>query len=164
MSGIRRFIRQNSLSLFGVIFLAALAGQAIAGHIAFNQDQLAHHEPAISIWRYVTSSSFGNAVMENWQSEYLQFTLMMMALIFSGSWFAQSITGMRDYNANQRAHHEPTVSYSGYVTGADFWEATLQNWQSEFLAVGSFAVFAIYLRQHGSPESKRVGAPHDAQQ
>ena len=40
--------------------------------------------------------------------------------------------------------------------------ATLQNWQSEFLAVGSMAVLSIYLRQRGSPESKPVGAPHDA--
>ena len=39
---------------------------------------------------------------------------------------------------------------------------TLQNWQSEFLAVGSMAILAVYLRQRGSPESKPVGATHDA--
>jgi hypothetical protein len=43
---------------------------------------------------------------------------------------------------------------------AEFWEKTLQNWQSEFLAVGTMAVFTIYLRQRGSAESKPVGAPH----
>ena len=43
----------------------------------------------------------------------------------------------------------------------DFWERTLQNWQSEFLAVGSMAILSVYLRQRGSPESKPVGAPHD---
>jgi hypothetical protein len=31
-----------------------------------------------------------------------------------------------------------------------------------FLAVGSFAVLAIYLRQRGSPESKPVGTSHEA--
>ena len=41
-------------------------------------------------------------------------------------------------------------------------QTTLQNWQSEFLAVGSMAVLAVYLRQRGSPESKPVGAPHHA--
>ena len=46
------------------------------------------------------------------------------------------------------------------LADADFWNRTLQNWQSEFLAVGSMAVFTIYLRQRGSPESKPVGAPH----
>jgi Domain of unknown function (DUF6766) len=30
----------------------------------------------------VTSSSFGQAVMENWQSEYLQFTLFMLATVW----------------------------------------------------------------------------------
>jgi len=44
--------------------------------------------------------------------------------------------------------------------GADFWNRTLQNWQSEFLAIGSMVVFSIHLRQRGSPESKPVGAPH----
>lgn len=44
----------------------------------------------------------------------------------------------------------------------DFWNRTLQNWQSEFLAVGSMAVLSIYIRQRGSPESKPVGSPHDA--
>jgi hypothetical protein len=169
----------------------------------------------------VTSSPFGNAVMENWQSEYLQFLLFMlatvwliqrgspeskppdkagredekeqrigehahprsprwaregglktaiysnsllivMAVIFFGSWLAQSLTGWSDYNDNQLTHHEHTVSWLGYVTSAEFWEATFQNWQSEFLAVGSFAVFAIYLRQRGSRESKPVGAPHES--
>ena len=43
---------------------------------------------------------------------------------------------------------------------ADFWNRTLQNWQSEFLAVGSIAIFSVYLRQRGSTQSKPVGAPH----
>jgi hypothetical protein len=81
-----RFLREHSLSLFFlVIFLAALAGQAIAGHEAYNQEQLTHGERTVSVWAYVTSSSFGNAVMENWQSEYLQFTLFMLATV----WFIQ---------------------------------------------------------------------------
>jgi uncharacterized protein DUF6766 len=49
-----------------------------------------------------------------------------------------------------------------YLTTSDFWNRTLQNRQSEFLAVGSMAVLATYLRQRGSPESKPVGAPHGA--
>jgi hypothetical protein len=82
-----------------------------------------------------------------------------MSLIFFGSWFAQSVTGWTDFNSEQSVHGEAAVSWWGYVTSSTFWEATLENWQSEFLAVGSFAVLAIYLRQRGSPESKPVGAP-----
>jgi hypothetical protein len=54
------------------------------------------------------------------------------------------------------------VSWSDYLVAPDFWNRTLQNWQSELLAVGSMVVFSIYLRERGSPESKPVGTPHSA--
>ena len=59
-------------------------------------------------------------------------------------------------------HQQAPISWPQYVGTPDFWNRTLQNWQSEFLAVGSMAVLAIYLRQRGSPESKPVGTPHTA--
>jgi hypothetical protein len=43
---------------------------------------------------------------------------------------------------------------------ADFWSRSLQNWQSELLAVASMAILSVYLRQRGSPKSKPVGTPH----
>jgi uncharacterized protein DUF6766 len=61
-----------------------------------------------------------------------------MLTLWLGSWLAQSIAG------------------------TNFWDRTLQNWQSDFLAVGSMAILSVYLRQRGSPESKPVGAPHEA--
>ena len=218
----RRLWRENSLSLvFLLFFVLALAGQALAGWQEFNDEALAHQEETISLGRYLTSSSFGNAVLENWQSEYLQFTLyilltvwfvqrgspeskepgqeggesdeeqlvgehakpdsprwaraggwrlgiysnslvLVMAGIWVLSWFGQSVTGWSEYNSDQLTHDESTVSWIGYLGTSHFWESTLQNWQSEFLAVGSMAVLSIYLRQRGSPESKPVGAPHHA--
>jgi hypothetical protein len=86
----------------------------------------------------------------------------VMGLIFLGSWLAQSIAGRASYNAEQLANFSDPVSWPGYVTSADFWNRTLQNWQSEFLAVASMVILSIYLRQRGSPESKPVGAPHEA--
>jgi hypothetical protein len=47
-----------------------------------------------------------------------------------------------------------------YLFSSEFWNRTLQNWQSEFLAVWSMVVLSVYLRQRGSPESKPVGAAH----
>jgi hypothetical protein len=84
-----------------------------------------------------------------------------MSSIFFASWFAQSLNNWRTFNEDQRDHAEATVSWGRYVLDPDFWEKTLQNWQSEFLAVGVMVVFTIYLRQRGSPESKPVGAPHE---
>jgi hypothetical protein len=218
----RKFIREQSLSIFFLaIFLAALVGQAFAGRALQNEEAAAHGGEPESLFEYVTSSDFGNAVMENWQSEYLQFLLFMlatvwllqrgspeskelrkagresameqklgehadrdspkwarvgglrtalysnslliaMAIIFVGSWFAQSVTGWTDFNADQADHGASAVSWWTYVGSASFWEATLENWQSEFLAVGSFAVLAVFLRQRGSPESKPVGSSHDS--
>ena len=218
----RRFARDNGLGLFfGGIFLITLVGQALVGHADFNHDQLSHQDDPISLGRYVFSSSFGSDVMENWQSEFLQFTLyilatvwllqrgspeskkldeagresdadqkvgehagrdspawararglrlrlyqnslvLVMTAIWLGSWGVQSVAGHVAFNAEQFDHQEAAVSWVGYLHSADFWNRTLQNWQSEFLAVGSMAVLSIYLRQRGSPESKPVGARHDA--
>src|SRR5215210_7398332 len=84
-----RFLRHNGLSVFFlVLFLAVLVGQAIAGHAVYNEEEMSHakllHEQpeTLSLGRYVTSSSFGQAVMENWQSEYLQFVLFVMASVW----------------------------------------------------------------------------------
>ena len=82
-----------------------------------------------------------------------------MGLLFFASWAAQSLGNWREFNAELLEHDEATVSWGRYLLGPDFWERTLENWQSEFLAVGTLAVFTIYLRQRGSPESKPVGAP-----
>jgi hypothetical protein len=217
-----RTLRNHGLSLFFMaIFLAALVGQAIVGQDDFNHSQVGHHGDPITLGRYVTSSSFWVDVLENWQSEYLQFTLfifvtvwllqkgspeskeldkagtesdedqllgeharenspkwarvgglrtliysnsllLVMLAIWIASWLGQAIAGRIDYNAEQLDHRLAPVSFGHYLTTSDFWDRTLQNWQSEFLAVGSMAVLAIYLRQRGSPESKPVGAAHDA--
>src|SRR3954465_14930005 len=84
-----RGLRNHGLSLgFLAIFLAALVAQAISGHAMYNDDEITHaqllHEQAstISFGGYIVSSSFGQAVMENWQSEYLQFTLYIVGTVW----------------------------------------------------------------------------------
>ena len=216
----KRVVRDNGLSIvFGLLFLGALVGQAIAGHADANHRQLVNGAQPLSFLQYVASSDFVVDVAENWQSEYLQFFLfifatvwliqrgspeskmpdeiggetdeqqqlgahtradspawaraggwrttvfsnslgLVMAGLFLLSWLAQSIAGVVVYNADQLAQHQDPLSWAGYLGSADFWNRTLQNWQSEFLAIGSMVVLSIYLRQRGSPESKPVGAPH----
>src|SRR5918998_2104522 len=79
----RRFVREHSLSLFFlVIFLAALAGQAIAGHDLYNEEAAMHGDPLKSLWEYLSTADFAQAVTENWQSEYLQFALFAAATIW----------------------------------------------------------------------------------
>jgi hypothetical protein len=85
-----------------------------------------------------------------------------MGLIFLLSWSAQLIAGRSSFNAEQLMNLQAPLSWSEYLVAPDFWNRTLQNWQSEFLAVGSMVVFSIYLRERGSPESKPVGTPHSS--
>jgi hypothetical protein len=85
---------------------------------------------------------------------------IVMGLFFLGSWSAQLVAGTSAYNSERLQNLLAPLSISEYALSANFWNRTLQNWQSEFLAVGSMVVFSIYLRQRGSPESKPVGAPH----
>jgi hypothetical protein len=85
---------------------------------------------------------------------------LTMGAIFVVSWLVQSIGGWAAYNETRLQDLQDPLTWTGYLLNADFWSRTLQNWQSEFLAVGSMAVLSIYLRQRGSPESKPVGAPH----
>jgi hypothetical protein len=87
---------------------------------------------------------------------------LVMGLIFLASWVTQSIAGVAAFNEEQLGRLEDPVSWSQYVVEPDFWDRTLQNWQSELLAVASMAILAIFLRQRGSPQSKPVGAAHMA--
>lgn len=86
--------------------------------------------------------------------------LLVMGAIFVLSWLAQSLTGLVVANGENAQHGQALIGWVDYLVSADFWDRTLQNWQSEFLAVGTMVAFAIYLRQRGSAESKPVGAPH----
>jgi hypothetical protein len=52
------------------------------------------------------------------------------------------------------------ITFGEFISSAEFWFQSLQNWQSEFLAVGAIVLLSIWLRQRGSPESKPVSAPH----
>ncbi|MDG6103751.1 hypothetical protein Daura_24465 [Dactylosporangium aurantiacum] len=101
------------------------------------------------------------AKVAGWRRWLLSNSLgLVMGGIFVLSWLAQSVAGVAAFNERQLSQLQDPVSWSTYLTEPDFWNRTLQNWQSELLAVFSMAVLAIYLRQRGSPESKPVGAAH----
>jgi hypothetical protein len=217
---VRRALQSNGLGLaFGALFLLTLLAQAVAGTAEYNEQQRTAGMDTLTPVEYVVTADFAVDVAENWQSEFLQFLLfvlatvwlvqrgspeskalddvgrgsdeeqrvgayarpdspawvkaggwrlgvyshslaLVMGAVFLGSWAAQSVAGWSTYGEQQLQQRLPTVSWTGYLATPDFWSRTFQNWQSEFLAVGSMAVLATYLRERGSPESKPVGDPH----
>jgi hypothetical protein len=96
------------------------------------------------------------------QRVYARSLGLVMAFLFAWSWLAQSVAGVAAYNEEQLRGLQAPVSWGQYIGTADFWNRTLQNWQSELLAVASMAILSVFLRQRGSPESKPVGAAHTA--
>ena len=165
------------------------------------------------------SSSFGSAVIENWQSEYFQFTLfvlltvwlvqrgspksrtapqsgprvrqrsaggrtrpprtpragrtwpgcagaiyensllMVMGTIWVGTWCAQSITGVTEYNAEQLDHQRRRVSWLDYLGRQTSGRRRSRTGSPSSSPWGSMAILAVYLRQRGSPESKPSARP-----
>ena len=85
---------------------------------------------------------------------------MVMGAIFLASWLVQSVAGWAAFNEGRLQQLQDPLPWSSYLGNADFWARTLQNWQSEFLAVGAMCVLSIYFRQRGSSQSKPVGEPH----
>jgi hypothetical protein len=115
------------------------------------------------VGRYTTPESPKWAGVGGWRTTLYSNSLgLVMGLIFLASWLTQSIAGVAAFNEEQLGNLQDPVSWAQYLREPDFWNRTLQNWQSELLAVASMAILSIYLRQRGSPQSKPVGTPHTA--
>jgi uncharacterized protein (DUF486 family) len=80
--------------------------------------------------------------------------------LFLLSFVLHALGGHAEFNQQQLQHGQAAVSLWSFVTSSQFWFQSMQNWQSEFLAVAALIVLGIFLRQRGSPESKPVAAPH----
>jgi hypothetical protein len=216
----KNFLRNNSLSIvLFAAFFACLLGQTLTGYAVYNEDHQEHRQPEVSMTTYLSSGHFGEAVFENWESEFLQMAayivltvflfqkgsaeskdpdaseeadekpegkshdsnapwpvrkggvvlalyknslLIAFSLLFLMSFGLHAVEGARENCREGLSHQQQCESIGEYITGPQFWFESFQNWQSEFLAVGSIVVLSIFLRQQGSPESKPVAAPHSA--
>ena len=99
---------------------------------------------------------------DDWRTRIYENSLLLaMTAVFFATWFAPVAEQLARVQRRAARSTAALCRWAPYLGNADFWERTLENWQSEFLAVGTIVVFTIYLRQRGSPESKPVGAPHD---
>ncbi len=214
-----KFVRENSLTLvMTAFFVLSLAGQAVAGWQVFNDDQAKHGEAPIGLGAYLVSPHFGEAVFENWESEFLQMGLFVLLTarlrqkgspeskpldddvvheseremnpkrrgapwpVRRGGWvawlyshslsialltlFALSfvlhvVSGAAELTADELAHGGSAISALQYLGEPRLWFESFQNWQSEFMSIAALAVLSIFLREHGSSQSKPVDAPHD---
>lgn len=83
----------------------------------------------------------------------LSLVLFGLFLVFLAG---HSAAGFRHHNEEQSSHGQPTISYGEYVQSGDFLESVFENWESEFLQMGSYVLLTVFLFQKGSAESKKL--------
>ncbi|NUS55264.1 MAG: hypothetical protein HOV66_10475 [Streptomycetaceae bacterium] len=201
--------------MFGC-FVVFVVLQAIFGWQVRNEELVQAGQPADTLLHYLSTGHFGEAVFENWESEFLQmgsYVLLTAYLVQRGSpeskplgekdrpddypenatpdsprpsrrrgagqflyrnslaivllglflmsFLLHLATGTVAYNEEQMLQSGAApISVGAFLRTPQFWFQSMQNWQSEFLAMGALVVLSIFLRQHGSPQSKPVTAPH----
>ena len=83
-----------------------------------------------------------------WREFGLGLSLM---ILFFATWVGHGISQWQTFTDDQREHGE-FAEIGDFV--AEFAQATLENWQSEFLQLFSFVVLAALYIHKGSAESK----------
>jgi len=81
----------------------------------------------------------------------LSIVLLALFLIF---WIAQAAVGRLEYNEEREERGLPALAMGEYLHSSHFWEATGENWESEFLQMAAYIVLTVFLFQKGSSESK----------
>ena len=157
----RGLLWRNALALtVFTAFVIFLSLQAVFGWQVRNEELTEAGRSADGFLGYLSSGHFVEAVFENWESEFLQmgaYVLLTAYLVQVGSPESKPLDG------HDRAEDHPTKATTKsprWSRRKDWRFQSMQNWQSEFLAVGTLVVLSIVLRQHGSPQSKPVTAAH----
>ena len=81
---------------------------------------------------------------------------IVLVALFLVLWVGQSVVGHKQYNSDQREHGQPEAAFGAYLRTAHFWEATAENWESEFFQMFGYVILTAFLFQKGSSESKKL--------
>ncbi len=95
-----------------------------------------------------------------WRRIYAMSLSLALFSLFAMSAAGHALGSWHHANDLRRIDGEPAIAFLDFVRSAQFWFESMQNWQSEFLAVLALVLLSIFLRQDKSPESKPLEAPH----
>ena len=127
------------------LFLFALGGQIVAGFAEYNQEQVDHGGQPTSIGGYLTTGHFGEAVFENWESEFLQMGLFVLLTVWlrqKGSPESKSLNGDEDVDREP----DPTRSGAPWPVRAGGLVAGIYRHSLSLALLGLFAVsFALHV-------------------
>lgn len=95
-----------------------------------------------------------------WRLLYAHSLSIALLLLFGASFTGHVYGSWKNAVEELASRGEPPVGFVEHLGSAQFWFESLQNWQSEFLAVLALVLLSIVLRQQGSSQSKPLEAPH----
>lgn len=78
---------------------------------------------------------------------------LVLLVMFFAFWAGQAVAGFNVYNHDQALHARDQIDFSDYLASGHFWQATGENWESEFLQMGFYVILTSFLFQKGSAES-----------
>jgi len=84
---------------------------------------------------------------------------LVLATLFLAFWLCQALAGLRVYNEDAARHGQSALELGPYLTSGHFWQATAENWESEFLQMGAYVILTTFLFQRGSAESNDPDEP-----
>jgi hypothetical protein len=161
------FLKNHALSIVMIaLFLLCLGGQSVAGWLHQNEEiqrgsSQSKKPDGEEEEQPVTPKSPWPARVGGLALKLYRHSLSLtFLLLFAGTFLLHAISGRALYNEEALQHGDAPISLIAFIGSSEFWFQSLQNWQSEFLAVAALVLLSIVLREHGSPESKPVQAPH----
>src|SRR5690606_26979506 len=79
----RGILKDNGLLLANLLlFVLFLGGMTVAGWQTTNEELTEHESAAIGLVAYLGSGAYGEAVFENWESEFLQMGMYVVLTVF----------------------------------------------------------------------------------
>lgn len=98
-----------------------------------------------------------NPILWRLYENSLVIALVSLFLIF---FFFHAYGSLGLINEQKQHMGEPLIGFWQVFAEQEFWFESFQNWQSEFFSIFVLGVFSIFLRQKGSPQSKKLQDPH----
>ena len=80
-------------------------------------------------------------------------TIVLLTL-FAASVVGMALSGVAAFNEERAQEGFAALTLGQYLVSGQFMSALYENWESEFLQMGTYVVLTAYLYQRGSPESR----------
>ena len=91
--------------------------------------------------------------MKQWWKEHG--LLLVNAALFVIFLIGMAVTGWQVSNEELLEHGAPAQGFAQFLASGDFVEAVFENWESEFLQMGSYVVLTVFLFQKGRRSRSR---------